>query len=323
MITLKSRDTNLMKYEGCIEGFRILPHIYANAVNTALSVVPDYSKVKIEWRCDGVLVYAGDLKTFVQYLFFRSMVSKCCKKMNMLRMQYLNALIGKIINKAASGVYAYTLSDLSVFFTPMYGKHEFSVRTEGVFPTESDASSYILFDFNKSDEIGVEKFVIVNEPVTVASDKGLNVSGLTRCMAWIQGDNEFITTDDGQFNSTGVHPIANMQMNSKYSENMYNGAELQVQDMQTLTGIISYDAVTPDVKNAVLQKSVMLSDEEFIMDANVSLKLNQASMSTSIAYAIVYDLVTFDVTSAKNQIAVANRLNAEHQALMNLHKGIF
>ena len=323
MITLKHQDTNQMSYQGCIEGFRILPHIYGDAANTAISFLPDYEKVEIRWVCDGDLKYAGDLKSFVQYLFFRSQITPCCKRMNMLRMEYLNGTLGKMINKQASGVVPYFLADLSVSFTPYYGKHEFSVRTKGCFAPESDATSYILFDFNKSDEIGVEKFKIFQEPVTISADKGFNIAGLVRCMCWIQGDNKFITTDDGEFNSTGIHPIASLQMNSKYAENMFNGPELQVQDVQTLTGIISYDSLTPDVKNAILQKSVMLSDEEFLEDPNVSLKLNTASMSSSVSYSIMYDLVTFDVTSAKNQIAVEDRFNTAHRAYVQLHKGIF
>lgn len=329
MISLLNSDINTMSNKGCIEGFRILVHTIADSANTPLTVAshqPNYQNVDITIRNNNDTVYDGDLATFVDYLLNREYLFK--KSSRLQNLQFLNANVGQVVVTAASGVNEHRIADLSVAFKPYFGEWKVDVRTKSPFKSGTQAGSYFIFDFNKSDEIGLERFKIISAPVTIAANFGLNIKGLTRCVEWYQSDNKFIGTNDGQFNSTNEHPIQNIQVSSVYAENMLTGAEMQVSNARGLNGVLNIvpgvlgTSVT-QVNQQPLQKSIRLSDEEWMDSPSVNLKLASGSMNANIGYKVVYDLVVFDVTSAKQQAFADARLNPQHKALQELFKGQF
>lgn len=288
MKILKNGETDTMSYNGCIEGFRILTKYKADSANTALTTVASYKNVIIDWKCDGQQVYAGDLATFIQAMFFRAFDST-------KRMQYLNAEIGQVMVSAASNVYEQRIADLSVIFPSYAGNHEFIVRMNDCFPAESDGNSSILFDFDKSDDACREKFQLFAEPINISGDKAKQIVGNVSSLLFIQSDNEFIATNDGQFNGKSEHPILNCSINSVYAQCNYEGEELQVLEVNDVDGLIdptvSEGSVTAIAKKT-MQKSVRLSDREIMSNPEVNLKLRIGSMSTSVQYSLVYDIVT-------------------------------
>lgn len=288
MKILKNGETDTMSYDGCIEGFRILSKYVADYANIALTTVASYKNVIIDWKCDGEQVYAGDLATFIQASFFRAFDST-------KRMQYLNGQIGQMIVTAASGVCESQVADLSVKFASYAGHHEFIIRMNTCFPSESDSESAILFDFDKSDDACTEKFKLYAEPINISGDKAKQIMGNVENILFIQSDNEFLESNDSKFNSTSLHPILNCAINSKYAQCNYSGEELQILEMADVDGLItptvSGGSVTAIVKKT-LQKSVRLSDREIMLDPEVNLKLRPTSMSTSVQYSLVYDVVT-------------------------------
>jgi len=283
MRIVHQNEEETMSYNGVIEGFRIIPHIYANAVNVSLaSLVPVYKNCIIQWYRDEEEVYSGDLLTFVQTMFFRSFDTT-------LRMQFLNKENGFILETAAASVAEKRLADLSVAFEPQAGAHKFIIRMNDTFKAGTENSSYIQFDFDKSDEVCKQLFKLRVEPINITGDRSLQVKGVCSTLLYLQSDNEYLETNDGAFNGVNLHPIANSSCTSKYSENNYTGEELQIQEVFNLNGVVDL----ANTKHLRLQKSVRLSDREFMQDPNLTMKLRTASMAPGVSYALVYDLVTF------------------------------
>lgn len=283
MRVVHQNEIETMQFAGVIEGFRIVPHIIADSVNQSLAaLVPDYKKVIVEWKCDEELKYSGDLLTFVQIMMFRAFDTT-------KRMQFLNANCGIVLETAAASVAERRMADLSVAFEPQAGNHVFTIRLNDAFKAGTSVGSYIQFDFDKSDEVCTQLFKIRVEPVNISGDKSLQVRGNCSTVLWLQSDNEYIATNDAAFNGVSVHPIQNSACTSKYSENNYTGEELQIQEVCDLNGVVDL----ANSKALALQKSVRLSDREIMVDPQITLKLNTASMDTAVAYNIAYDIVTF------------------------------
>ena len=282
MRIVHQNEVETMSFSGVIEGFRIVPHITANSANNSLSnLIPDYRKCIVEWKRDEEIVYSGDLKTFVQLMFFRSFDST-------LRMQFLNGDCGFIMETAGASVIEKCLADLSVAFEPQAGNHVFTIRMNDTFKPGTENSSYIQFDFDKSDDVCTQLFKLRVEPVNISGDKSLQVKGNVSTMLWLQSDNEYIATNDSAFNSVSVHPVANASCTSKYAENNYTGEELQIQEVFNANGVVDL----ANSKKLLLQKSVRLSDREIMVDPQLTLKLNTASMAPTVSYNIGYDVVT-------------------------------
>lgn len=284
MRIVHQNEEETMRYSGVIEGFRIIPHIYANAVNTSIAALnPAYKNCIIEWKCNEEVKYSGDLLTFVQGMLLRSFDTT-------MRMQFLNAECGYVVNAAAAAVAEKRFADLSVAFEPQAGEHVFTIRMNNTFAAGTESSSYIQFDWDKSDEVATSSFVLRVEPINVSGDKSLQVKGVVSTLLYLQGDNEYIENNDGQFNGVSQHPILNSSCTSKYSENNYTGEELQIQEVFNLNGVVDL----ANTKKLVLQKSVRLSDREYMQDPNLTLKLNTASMvGSGVSYSLFYDIVRF------------------------------
>ncbi len=283
MRVVHQNEIETMQFAGVIEGFRIVPHIIADSVNQSLAaLVPDYKKVIVEWKCDEDLKYSGDLLTFVQIMMFRAFDTT-------KRMQFLNANCGIVLETAAASVAERRMADLSVAFEPQAGNHVFTVRLNDAFKAGTSVGSYIQFDFDKSDEVCTQLFKIRVDPVNISGDHSLQVRGNCSTVLWLQSDNEYIETNDSAFNGASAHPIQNSSCTSKYSENNYTGEELQIQEICDLNGVVDL----ANSKALALQKSVRLSDREIMVDPQITLKLNTASMDSAVAYNIAYDIVTF------------------------------
>lgn len=282
MIQLKQSETNVMKFSGTIEGFRILAHLKATTAGTALATKAcDYKKIVVEWKCDGRTVFSGNLATLVQYLFFRAYD-------NTMRMQFLNAQNGIDMIPNSAGVSQYSVADLGVFFDSYFGVHEFTVRMNDCFDSATaSANSYMLFDFDKSDEKTSTPFVINQEAVTISGNKGLSVVGSTTCILFQMSDNQFIENNVSKFNNINIHPVVSSSITSPYAENNYVGVELQNQEVYNVNGVV--DLINS--KKMVLQKTVRLSDREVLVNPTVNLQLNVASMASTVDYSIMYDVL--------------------------------
>lgn len=290
MRVFKNGETDVMEFDGNLEGLRILSKINADSANTALthaSHQPSYKDCIIDLVCDNEPVYQGDLNSFIQMMFMGAFDTTG-------RMQYLNAELGQLFVTHVSGVSEQLIADLSVNFEPMGGHWVLSIRMGNVFKSGTANASQLLFDFDKSDDVSTQRFRLFCEPISVASDKHKQIIGNCTDIFFMQSDNEYIATNDGAFNSQSLHPVQNVSINSKYAQCNYQGEELQVLEIANKNGYISFDAETPALAQKTIQKTVRLSDREIMVNPEVNLKLRTASMKNdgSIAYSLGYKVIT-------------------------------
>ena len=83
MRVFKNGDTDVLEFDGNLEGLRVLSKINADSANTALTSAshqPLYKDCIIDLVCDNEPVFQGDLNSFVQ---LRSQIWKLLREQNL------------------------------------------------------------------------------------------------------------------------------------------------------------------------------------------------------------------------------------------------
>lgn len=135
MRVFKNGETDVMEFDGNLEGLRILSKINADSANTALthaSHQPSYKDCIIDLVCDNEPVYQGDLNSFIQMMFMGAFDTTG-------RMQYLNAELGQLFVTHASGVSEQLIADLSVLTGVVLES-----QTDTIAQTASDKTKSLL-----------------------------------------------------------------------------------------------------------------------------------------------------------------------------------
>jgi len=239
--------------------------------STGTAVQYDYRQCEIDWQADGEQVFSGNLMEFLCFMYHRMGIRD-------ERQVYLKYFPGKYLGPGSTK----TIADLSVDFRSFKAHHVFSVRMRNVF-TETNLASYILFDFDKSDEPHEEKFRIVKETVLRGSVKQLNIFGFTSTAVF--------TDNLGTIAAINETPIDFLTVSSDYYQGKFTGQELLcMQDynkgevvIQDLNGSFFY------VNGLFL--ATRLTDREILQNPVFYLQLLESKMQTTGAWTITYDLI--------------------------------
>lgn len=271
MITIGNNDNKEIKLRGTIEGFNIISHIVNNAVNTS-NTQPDYSQADVTIRSSfngrDRIFYAGRLDVLIQGLLLRKFDSS-------KRINYLVGSIGQCMIEKGESVIEEHLADLSVYFDAMEADWTFQIRTKQVFPVGEENSSYIMIQYNVSDDACISRFLCRLDSVEKTSSvKSIQFEGNVDAISWIQSDNELIANNVGAYNGKNVHPLASVTCSSPMYNQMLQGAELQVLAIDDAT-----DALP-------LMKSLILSDRDILIQPKLDMQLNTASFDDGVSYNI-------------------------------------
>ncbi len=232
----------------------------------------DYRQCEIDWQANGIQVFSGNLSEFLCFMFQRMGIKD-------ERQVYIKQLAGKYIGSGVNEC----IADLSVDFPSFSANHVFSVRMRNVF-NETTLASYILFDFDKSDEAHRESFRIVKETVLRGSVKQLNISGFTGTVVF--------TDNLGTFAEILETPIKFLTVSSKYYHGKYTGYELLClqDDNKGELMVRNLDGTFLNVQGQFM--ATRLTDRELLENPVFYVETDESKMTTTGAWTITYDLLS-------------------------------
>jgi hypothetical protein len=280
MLQIKNNDNQTLEFDGKSEGLQIFSHIIANTAGNAVNQ-PNYDEITFDWKLrlrDGrtIQVFSGRLNLLFQtMLLLTNDITK--------RMQYLNGMSGQALHVAGGNIDK-AIADLSFFHSVLDGFHSIVIRSGQVFKAGDDVNSFLHIDFNPSDDDPETPFMLRQDNIPFGSSvQTFRITGNVGGIVYVQSDNTFIASNTGAYNGQDEHPLALVTCSSPLFNSMLRGSELQSLLVDDVAGI-------PDFANSVMlsiQKSLVLSERDLLINPQLDLQINSASMVSGVSYNIV------------------------------------